>query len=93
MLSGISDTDIPHSDLSCEDWRSREKLWDQTKVALDFFHNYLPFPEMQNADELTNDNNDYCFAKTGEIYAVYLPEGKALAYISSGRSTLTVTLV
>jgi len=24
---------------------------------------------------LTKDKNDYCFAKSGEVYAVYLPEG------------------
>jgi hypothetical protein len=68
---------FPNSDLSCEDWRSREKLWEQTKVALDFFHKYLPFNEMKNADELTKDQTDYCLAKEGEIYAIYLPEGKA----------------
>ena len=67
----------PHSDLSCEDWRSRDKLWEQTKTAVDFFHNYLPFAEMKNANELTTDENDYCLAKEGNIYAVYLPEGKA----------------
>ena len=67
----------PHSDLSCEDWRSREKLWEQTKVALDFFHKHLPFSEMKNSDELTKDQNDYCLAKEGEIYAIYLPEGNA----------------
>jgi hypothetical protein len=65
-----------HSDLSCEDWRSRDLLWDQTKIAIDFFHNNLPFTEMVNSDELTSDKNDYCLAKSGEIYAVYLPEGK-----------------
>jgi hypothetical protein len=65
----------PHSDLSCEDWRSREKLWEQTKIALDFFHNYLPFTEMKNADDLTKYKSDYCLAKDGEVYAVYLPEG------------------
>ncbi len=65
----------PNSDLSCEDWRSRDKLWDQTRTALDFFHKYLPFTEMNSADELTKANNDYCLAKTGEVYAVYLPEG------------------
>lgn len=65
----------PNSDLSCEDWRSRDLLWDQTKIALDFFHRHLPFPEMKNADELTLSKDDYCFAKTGEIYAVYLPQG------------------
>jgi len=67
----------PHSDLSCEDWRSRDKLWEQTKVALDFFHKYLPFNEMNNADELTKDKDDYCLAKEGEIYAIYLPKGNA----------------
>ncbi len=65
----------PHSDLSCEDWRSRDMLWDQTKIALDFFQKHLPFTEMKSADELTKGTDDYCFAKTGEIYAVYLPEG------------------
>ena len=65
----------PHSDLSCEDWRSRDKLWDQTKVALDFFHKYLPFTEMKNNDDITKAKDDYCLAKEGEIYAIYLPEG------------------
>jgi len=67
----------PNSDLNCEDWRSREKLWEQTGIALDFFRNYLPFSEMSNADELTSNPDDYCLAKEGEVYAVYLPQGKA----------------
>jgi len=66
---------FPHSDLSCEDWRSRDKLWEQTRTALDFFHIYLPFSDMKSSDELTKNNNDYCFAKLGEVYAIYLPEG------------------
>ena len=65
----------PHSDLSCEDWRSRDKLWDQTGTAIDFFHLYLPFTEMTNADGITKTTEDYCLAKAGEIYAIYLPEG------------------
>jgi hypothetical protein len=67
----------PHSDLSCEDWRSRDKLWIQTRIALDFFHKYLPFAEMKNTDEITKDKNDYCLAKEGDVYAVYLPEGRS----------------
>ena len=67
----------PHSDLSCEDWRSRDILWDQTRIALDFFHNYLPFSEMKSADEITADKSDYCFAREGVVYAIYLPGGKA----------------
>jgi len=74
----------PHSDLSCEDWRSRDNLWEQTKVALDFFHDHLPFTEMESADELTPDQDDYCFAKKGSVYALYLPTGKAADILLSG---------
>jgi hypothetical protein len=64
-----------HNDLNCEDWRSRDHLWDLTRYALEFFHEHLPFTEMTPHDELTSDANDYCFAKPGEIYAIYLPSG------------------
>lgn len=64
-----------HNDLNCEDWRSRDKMWDYTRHALEFFQKYLPFTEMKHRDELTSASNDYCFAKPGEIYAVYLPQG------------------
>ncbi|WP_299664947.1 DUF5060 domain-containing protein [uncultured Polaribacter sp.] len=63
-----------HNDLNCEDWRSRDILWEQTKHALDFFNKYLPFDEMQTADGLTDNQDDYVFAKNQEIYAVYLPK-------------------
>ena len=32
---------------------SRERMWDQTRWALEFFQRHLPFAEMQPADELT----------------------------------------
>lgn len=64
-----------HNDLDCEDWRSRDHMWDLTAYALDFFHEHLPFWEMQNYDAGTTDLNDYCFAKPGEVYAIYLPKG------------------
>lgn len=64
----------PHSDRSLEDWRSRDLLWDQTKIAVNFFKS-LPLKEMNNADELTEDGN-YCLAKENELYVVYIPEGK-----------------
>jgi len=64
-----------HMDLNAEDWRSRANMWDQTRYALDFFHDYLPFPEMEPANELASDDDAYVFAKVGELYAVYLPEG------------------
>jgi len=66
-----------HNDLNCEDWRSREKMWDQTRIAVEFFQQYLPFAQMRHADELTAAVDDYCLAKEGEVYCVYLPTGAA----------------
>ena len=65
----------PNNDLNCEDWRSRDHMWDLTRYALDFFHTHLPFWEMESTDALTVADDDYCFAKAGEVYAVYLPSG------------------
>ncbi|KPK86291.1 MAG: hypothetical protein AMS27_05380 [Bacteroides sp. SM23_62_1] len=65
----------PDNDLSCEDWKSRDEMWDQTRYALQFFQNHLPFWDMISKDELTKSDNDYCLAIEGEIYAIYLPEG------------------
>ncbi len=61
-----------HADLNCEDWRSRDLLWDQTFYSVDFFRRNLPFHEMKNKNELVN--KAYCFAKEGEIYAIYSKE-------------------
>ncbi len=67
----------PHSDLTCESWRSRDLFWDQCKVALDFFNeNEIPFVDMENSDELTDSENDYIFAKTGEVYLIYSKIGE-----------------
>ena len=63
------------TDLTLQDFRSRQTKWDDAKIALDFFNEHLPFSEMRTFDELTTDSNDYCFAKAGEIYAIYLPNG------------------
>ena len=64
-----------HNDLNCEDWRSRDHMWDLTRYALEFFRKHLPFTEMAHHDELTEAKDDYCFAKPGQIYAIYLPSG------------------
>lgn len=65
-----------HSDLTCESWRSRDLFWDQGRIALDFFNeNDIPVHEMQPMDELTEAENDYVFAKDGELYLVYMKSG------------------
>ena len=66
-----------HSDLTCQDYRSRDKFWDQAVHAMHFFKdNEIPFWEMDNQNALVgneqNDNTHYCLAKTGEVYVVYL---------------------
>ena len=65
----------PLSDLSAETWRPREAMWRQTKIAVDFFQKYLPFHQMESADHLALAYADYCFAKPGDVYCVYLFSG------------------
>jgi hypothetical protein len=76
----------PHSDLTCQDFRSRDLFWDQNRYARHFFEEYLPFWKMEPADELTTDDNSYCFAAKDEIYAVYLPMGLQTTSINLGNS-------
>ena len=62
----------PHSDLTCQDYRTRDRMWDQSRYALEFFRKHnIPFWEMKNDDKLTRNPDDYCFAKAGEIYLIY----------------------
>ena len=64
----------PQSDLTCEDFRSRDLFWDQNRHARHFFENYLPFWKMVPADGLTRDSLSFCLALVDEVYAVYLPQ-------------------
>ena len=65
----------PHMDINCEDWRSRNVMWDQTRYALEFFHKHLPFREMGPDNSLVSAEKAYCLAKPGQVYAIYLLEG------------------
>ena len=64
-------------DITVEDWRTRDQLWDYTRHALDFFRDRLPFWEMESADGLLAGADGYVLAKPGAVYAVYLPDGGA----------------
>ncbi len=63
-----------NDDLGLETWRTRANLWAQTRHALAFFREHLPFWEMESADELV-EAGAYCLAKPGAVYAIYLPPG------------------
>jgi len=69
----------PNMDLNCEDWRSRDRMWDQTRHALEFFQKHLSYWELEPNNELASGVEDVrVLAKEGELYAVYLPSGGAV---------------
>ena len=63
------------TDLTAQNFRSRNLKWNDAKVALDFFNTHLRFWEMETNDGLTSSSNDYCLAKGNDSYAIYLPYG------------------
>ena len=66
----------PHSDLTCQDYRSRDLFWDQGKICLEFFNNNkIPYWEMDSDDALISSQGDYVLAKPGVMYVVYLRNG------------------
>jgi hypothetical protein len=75
----------PDNDLGCENWRSREIMWDQTRYALDFFQLHLPYWIMNSRDDITPDEKDYCFVLEGEIYAIFIPAGATAKLDLSGQ--------
>jgi hypothetical protein len=78
----------PNNDLNCENWRSRDHMWDLTRYALELFHDHLPFAKMEHHDELTSTRGDHCLARPGEVYAIYLPAG-GTTDLELGTSTAT----
>jgi len=67
--------DHPHSDLSCQDFRTRDLFWNQCKYLLDFFEgNEIPIAETENHDKLVQ-KGDYCLATPGKMYIVFLKNG------------------
>ena len=65
-----------HSDLTCQDYRSRNGFWDYCRYLLDFFgSNQVPFQDMSNENALVSNANAWCLRKAGEAYVVYLKNG------------------
>ncbi len=68
-----------HSDLTCQDWRSRDRMWDQSRYALEFFRNFrVPFWAMDPADELSHSGDWVLASKKGEepyYLVLFMKEG------------------
>jgi len=79
----------PHSDLTCQDWRTRDRMWDQSRYCIEFFKRHeIPFWEMTNDNDLTRNRDDYCFVKPGELYLIYFKNpGELRLSLESGAFT------
>ncbi len=79
--------DKPNSDLTCNDFRSRDAFWDYCRHALNIIKgNSVPFEQMTNRNLLVSGNGNNanrCLAKTGDTYLVQLHGG--------GSSSLNLT--
>ena len=65
-----------HSDLTLQDFRSRDQWWDICRHALRFFTlNDIPFWEMSNDNSVTSVSSDLVFYKPGDTYVIYLKNG------------------
>lgn len=82
LLSGAAGVEwyfgaqVPHNDLSSEDWRQRDELWRLTKHALDFFRQHTDWWAMQSCSEQISLAASYCAKIANETYIVYLPSGE-----------------
>ena len=64
----------PDSDLSAEDYRTRDAMYRQSAVARDIVSRW-PLERMRPMDDATMDTRDYVLGAPGEFYAVYRPDG------------------
>jgi hypothetical protein len=76
-----------NSDLTLEDFRSRDLWWDTCRIALDFFQQVaLPLEQMVTDNTLSSAKNAYCFYAPGNVYLVYLKDGGSSQLDLSGQS-------
>jgi len=80
----------PHSDLTCQDFRSRDRFWDQCKHVLDFFEgNNIPVTGTENFDTLVK-KGDYCLAAPGALYIVFLKNGSGTINLENQSGVFSV---
>lgn len=76
LMAGAAGVEVwSKADLTLVDYTAYQGIWDDLRYAKEFFENHLPFWEMKCDDALTSTTSDYCLAKEGEVYAIYLKSG------------------
>lgn len=71
-------SDTGAGDLYCEDWRTREEKWEESKIAKDFFADHMNdavIYDMVESNSLLSSQYCYCFADPGTRYVIYKPAG------------------
>lgn len=65
------------SDLTAQSHRSRDLKYSHCAHAIRFFEDYIIdyVADMKSADGVTGNTADYVYAKAGELYVVYRPNG------------------
>ncbi|TQV78180.1 DUF5060 domain-containing protein [Exilibacterium tricleocarpae] len=66
----------PANDLSSEDWRLRHRLWQLTRIALDFFSSDRRYWDYRPCNERIAGEgawNGYCGGLPGQEYVIYSP--------------------
>lgn len=75
----------PHSDLTCQDFRVRQNMWGQSRLALEFFKEHsIPFWNMTSADKKLSSKEAYCLQEPGELYLVYRKQAGPLTLDLAG---------
>lgn len=66
----------PHSDLTCQDYRSRDLFWEMGAICINFFAgNDFPLNDMSSKNDLLSTQGDFCLAKEGDCYIILLKKG------------------
>ena len=83
--------DFDNRDLTLQDFRRYDFLWELSSNTGNFFREYVPFQEMNPVSNLTPVETNRVFAKPGEVYVVYLRDGGTTTLdVQSSNDTFTV---
>ena len=83
----------PHSDLTCQDYRTRDNMWNQSAHALRFFRDHdLPVEDMESANNLLSGTAGFCLAKPGHVYAILVIDPSESASLDIERHNADYTV-
>lgn len=65
-----------NSDLTCQDYRSRDTFWDQCRYLQEFFDKAEIDITLSDSYDNLVEEGDYCLANPGDYYIVFLKNGQ-----------------